>query len=177
MPDEHRPHSTQVRSAFRQALDTSLLLFDARLNLYTLHEESLRSLEEQYDKAQHVNELLNSASETLKQRNAELVEQVEAALVALDKGRRFERAYQESLGATPTATQYEIIDNLQSAFIDAYVPLLSNPATEASEGGSSAGNDGSVPGTPGLDGSAERLSRPAAPPSEASDPATKSEGE
>lgn len=37
---------------------------------------------------------------------------------------------------------------------------------DVSERGTSAGNDGTVPGTPGLDGSAERLSRPATPRSE-----------
>jgi cell fate (sporulation/competence/biofilm development) regulator YmcA (YheA/YmcA/DUF963 family) len=39
-----------------------------------------------------------------------------------------------------------------------------------SERESTAGNEGSVPGTPGLDGSAERLSRPAASRSEMTEP-------
>jgi hypothetical protein len=54
-------------------------------------------------------------------RNPEMQELREA----LEKGCQFERAYQESLGATPTAAQWERLDSLQSAFIDAYVPLLS----------------------------------------------------
>jgi hypothetical protein len=40
---------------------------------------------------------------------------------ALDKGRRFERAYQESLGATTTQAQWDRLDSLQSAFLDAYL--------------------------------------------------------
>lgn len=61
-----------------------------------------------------------------------LEEQLEAALDALDKGRRFERAYQESLGATPTAAQWERLDSLQSAFLDAYLAALeSSPATKS----------------------------------------------
>lgn len=47
----------------------------------------------------------------------------------------------------------------------------SSPATKASEGGSAAASDGSEPETSGH-GSAERLSRPAVPSSEASVPAS-----
>jgi hypothetical protein len=45
---------------------------------------------------------------------------------ALDKGRRFERAYQESLGATPTTAQWERLESLQSAFLDAYLAVLNS---------------------------------------------------
>lgn len=51
-------------------------------------------------------------------------ERANRAREALEKGRRFERAYQDSLGATPTRAQYEILDNLQSAFLDAYLEIL-----------------------------------------------------
>lgn len=49
---------------------------------------------------------------------------------ALDKGRRFERAYQESIGATPTAAQWDRLDSLQSAFLDAYLAALAAQTTE-----------------------------------------------
>ena len=45
---------------------------------------------------------------------------------ALRKGQAFERAYQESLGATPTTTQWERLDSLQSAFLDAYILALAS---------------------------------------------------
>lgn len=50
--------------------------------------------------------------------------QLVAALDALEKGKRFERAYQESLGATWTLPQKERLDSLQSAFLDAYLEVL-----------------------------------------------------
>ena len=43
---------------------------------------------------------------------------------ALRKGQAFERAYQESLGATPTTAQWERLESLQSAFLDAYLEVL-----------------------------------------------------
>jgi hypothetical protein len=43
---------------------------------------------------------------------------------ALEKGRIFERRYQESLGAAWTRQQQEVLDSVQSAFIDAYVDVL-----------------------------------------------------
>ena len=47
---------------------------------------------------------------------------------ALDAGIRFERAYQESLGATPTATQAEILYRLHGQFFDAYMALKDSDA-------------------------------------------------
>ena len=62
-------------------------------------------------------------------------EERERLLDALDRGRRFERAYQESLGATPTQTQYERLDSLQSAFLDAYLDIFAASEQPRPEGG------------------------------------------
>lgn len=43
---------------------------------------------------------------------------------ALEKGRRFERCYQESLGAVWTRPMQERLDSLQTAFLEAYLDAL-----------------------------------------------------
>ena len=76
-----------------------------------------------------------------------LEEQLEAVREALDKGRRFERAYQESLRATPTRTQYEILDSLQSAFLDAYLAVDDLPVTTGESGGAASSSAPRAPAT------------------------------
>jgi hypothetical protein len=52
---------------------------------------------------------------------------------ALDKAHRFERGYQESLGATPTPAQWDRLDSLQSAFLEAYLALSTDPEPAETE--------------------------------------------
>ncbi len=122
MADVQRPHSTP--EVFYMTLG------EPDLELELIRKANYDSLSDELRATQADAAMDRENARAALHRAQCLEEQLEAALDALDKGRRFERFYQESLGATPTATQFEILDNLQSAFLDAYLPLLSNPARE-----------------------------------------------
>lgn len=79
--------------------------------------------------------LERAGREWLVDRIESLEDEVRRLREALEAGRRFERAYQESLGATPTPTQHEILDRLQGRFLDLYCAALAHPDTaEGAEG-------------------------------------------
>jgi hypothetical protein len=119
--------------------------------------EKIRRLEEQY-------QALHEAAQRVVEREASGQPQ-EWAMVALARVVSNPATSSERSSAADTAVAGDDPADRSEA---------SSPATEASERGTSAGSDGTDSGTPD-DGSAERLSRPATPRSEASAPASSRE--
>lgn len=120
----------------------------------------VRSLEEQLEAAQQrIVEYDNHAGDLAEEVLA-LREQLEAAVTVL------RRCYSQLIWR-----EEDFKDDGLAWQIRSVLERASIPATEASERGTTVGSDGTDSGTPD-DGSAERLSRPATPRSEASGPAS-----